>query len=172
MKSAQREFIFTAPGENIDLTELAEEYPLKQTQALILAIDETSAWAAEASEMFGTPDSGALVDYAEWIVEVEDLLENLRDAIDDDKDLMKCRLRGDDEWYEAVDETLSRMPNDNIEFAIEQEEAEQALLDALNRMTGFWIEQVQKRLVTVLQLMSGDGEVLSIVARYQRCKQI
>jgi hypothetical protein len=171
MTQSKRIYAFTAAGEGSQLDELAEAYPLKQTQALVLAIEEVFAWVAKARKMYGDPAPECLQEHSNWLDRVEKLLEELEDAIDDEGDesdaLASCRQRADDPWYDAVDEVLGSFPEDNIEFEADALGDYDDLRRAVERLTEFWLENVRRHLRTVLSVMSGDGEVLGMLARYR-----
>jgi hypothetical protein len=168
MTQSKRIYAFTAAGEGSQLDELAEAYPLKQTQALVLAIEEVFGWATKARKMYGDPAPACLQEHSNWLDRVEELLEELEDAIDDEgDDLARCRQSADDPWYDAVDELLGNFPEDNIEFEADELGEYDDLRGAVERLTSFWLDNVRRHLRTVLSVMSGDGEVLAMLARYR-----
>lgn len=168
MTESKRRYTFTAAGSGSDLAELAEEYPLLQTQTFVLSIEEALSWAALARTMFGTPAHECLAAYSAWLDEVAESLECLMTEIDDNDDLAACRQSADDPWYDSVDELLENFPEDEIQFAADELGNDEELRTSIERMATFWIEQLRRRVVVVLNVMSGDGEVLAMLSHYKR----
>lgn len=168
MTQAKRIYTFTAPGTASNLADLADDYSLKQTQALMLAIEEAINWLALARTMFGTPAHECLAAYSTWLDEVEESLDSLMAEIDEDDDLAACRQSADDPWYDIVDELLANFPQDEIQFDSDEWGNYEELRGALERMATFWVEQLRRRVVAVLNVMSGDCEVLAMLSHYKR----
>ncbi len=168
MIASTRRYTITVGGSVSDLAEIAENYPLKQTQALVLSIEETLGWLALARSMFGTPAPECLGAYSDWLGQVEETLESLVDEIDGDDDLALCRQSADDPWYDSVDELLESFAEIEIEAGADDGGEYGELCIVLARMAHFWLEQLRYRVAAVLKMMSGDGEVLAILAHYKQ----
>ena len=170
-----RIFGFRRHGYMVPLELLAEHYPLKQTQALVLAIEETDHWIALGQEMLGDPAPPCLQDYSDWLVRAAEFLEELRGEIDQESDeedpehndLVTCRQTADDLWYDELDEVIAAFPEDEIELETAEGEDNEDLRDAIERMATFWIDNVRKRLIEIQSAMSGDGDVLGMLRHYQ-----
>ena len=158
MSTSIRTYTFSAPGSGSDLNELSSIYPRKQTQALVLAIEETRDWALRSRKMFGDQPPECLKERAEWLEQVVVTLQNLEEAIDEDDDLEACKLRADDAWYDQISELCDDCPDDRGSNG--------ALHEAVERMSRFWITNVRHHLLTTISVMSGDGEVLAILKKY------
>ena len=158
MSTSMRTYTFSAPGSGSDLNELNSIYPWKQTQALILAIEETRDWALRSRKMFGDHPPECLKERSDWVKRVELSLEGLEDAIEEEDDLEPCRLCADDAWYDAISELCDACPDDRG--------SDGALHEAVERMSLFWITNVRHHLQTTISLMSGDGEVRAILEKY------
>jgi len=168
MPQPKRIYAFTASGNCSKLSEMADEYPNKQTQALILSIEEALDWTSLARKMFNDPPPECLNEYTKWLDQVEDLLEDLQAEIDEDADLAECRQRADEPWYDSVDELLRACPEDEIEFETDKMGGDyEDLRSAFERMVVFWIKNVRQRIVSVQDIMSGDGERLAMLKKYQ-----
>lgn len=155
---------FKHNGDLLNLEDLAEEYPYKQTQALVLAIDEAEVWLALAQKMIGTGHQATqLAEIEQWLQDCAEALEAFSDELDDE-DVARCRLSADHELYELLDELIDNRPNDLVELDVDDE----ALDGAVNRMSEFWVTQVFHRVRDVLTVASGDGEPLAIISRHQR----
>ncbi len=168
MTQSKRRYTFTAAGSGSDLAELAADYPLLQTRALVLSIEEALSWVALTRTMFGTPAHECLAAYSAWLDEVAESLDSLMAEIDEDDDLAACRQSADDPWYETVDELLENFPNDEIQFDADELGDYDELRGSIERMATFWVEQLRRRVVAVLNVMSGDGEVLAMLSHYKR----
>lgn len=168
MTKSKRRYTFTAAGSGSDLDELAEDYPLLQTQALVLSIEEAISWVTLARTMFGTPAHECLAAFSGWLDEVAETLDSLLAAIDEDDDLATCRQSADDPWYDSLDELLEDFPEDEIQFATAELGEDEELRGAIERMATFWVEQLRRRVIVVLNAMSGDCEVLAMLSHYKR----
>ncbi len=168
MTQAKRRYTFTAAGTGSDLADLAEDYPLLQTQALVLSIEEAFNWLTMARAMFGTPAHECLTAYSAWLDQVEETFESLLAGIDEDDDLALCRQSADDPWYDSVDDLLGSFPDDEIQFGTNEWGEYEELRGAFERMATFWAEQLRRRVVAILNLMSGDGEVLAMLSHYKQ----
>ena len=158
MSTSMRTYTFRASGSGSDISELASEYPLKQTQALILAIEETRDWVLRSQKMIGDRPPECLKERSEWLEQVATSLQNLEDAMDEDDDLAACRLGADDPWYDAIIELCEACPDDWG--------SDGALHEAVERMSRFWITNVRHHLQVISSLMSGDGEVIAMLGEY------
>ncbi len=168
MTQDKRRHTFTAAGSGSDLADLAEDYPLLQTQALVLSIEEALSWLTLSRSMFGATAHECLIAYSAWLDQVEETLESLMAEIDEDDDLALCRQSADDPWYDSVEDLLENFPEDEIQFGTDERGDYEALHGAFERMATFWAEQLRRRVVAVLNQMSGDGEVLAMLSHYKR----
>lgn len=158
MNTSKRTYTFIDLGSGSDLNDLVSEYPLKQTQALILAIEEARDWVLRSEKMFGDRPPECLKERSDWLKEVEVLLQSLEEAIDEEDDLEACNLSADDPWYDAIVELGDVCPDDWG--------CDGALHEAVERMSRFWITNVRHHLRVISSLMSGNGEVFSILKKY------
>jgi hypothetical protein len=172
MTLANRRYTVTAAGSGSDLADLAEDYPLLQTQALVLSIEEALSWLTLSRSMFGVPAHDCLTAYSAWLDQVEETLESLMAEIDEDDDLARCRQSADDPWYDSLDDLLENFPEEEIQFGADNLEEYEELRSAFERMATFWAEQLRRRVVAVLNQMSGDGEVLAILSHYKRHRSV
>lgn len=148
----------------INLEDLANEYPYKQTQALILAIDEAEVWLALAQKMIGRGHQATqLADIEQWLQDCAEALDAFSDELDDE-DVAQCRLSADHELYDLLDELIANCPNELIELHVD----DAALDGAVDGMSGFWVQQVLHRVRDVLAVASGNGEPLAILSWHQR----
>lgn len=155
---------FKSDRDLINLEDLAEEYPYKQTQALILAMDEAEAWLALAQKMIGTGHQATqLAEIEQWLQDCAEALDAFSDELDEE-DVAQCRLSADHELYDLLDELIANCPNEFIELDVN----DAALDGAVDRMSEFWVRQVSHRVRDVLRVASGDGEPLGIISRHQR----
>jgi hypothetical protein len=159
----------------VGLELLEKHYPLKQTQALVLAVEETDHWIALGQEMLGDPAPPCLQDYSDWLVRAADFLDELLGAInqetgDEDPEndsLVTCGQTVGNLWYDELDEVIAVFPKDEIELKAAEGEDNEDLRDAVERMATFWIDNVRKRLIEIQSVMSGDGDVLGMLRKYQ-----
>lgn len=159
---------FTCDSQLVDLDELAEEHPSKQTQALLLAIDEARAWIAMAREMIGVPPPKCLAEHEDWLRDASAVLEGIEEDIDDDEDLAQCRQCADDPSYAALDELLDQYPDSELELQV----ADHNLREAVERLSDFWLENTRKLLVRVQSITSGDGEILRMLSRWRALRSL
>lgn len=147
------------------------EYPLRQTQALLLTVDELSAWADQARVAIGTSDMSALSGYRDWLDMIENLIEDLWFAVEEEPDerLITCRLSADDPLIEQIDTVLDNLPS--LEDICDQIRGK-AMGDTLSSLLGFWIQQVEDRLRRLSAIAVGDGEVLAILKRQEALSQL
>jgi hypothetical protein len=170
-----RIFGFRRHGYMVPLELLAEHYPLKQTQALVLAIEETDHWIALGQQMLGDPAPPCLQNYSEWLVRAADFLDELLGAINqetgdedpENKSLVTCGQTAGNLWYDELDEVIAAFPKDGIELKAAEGEDNEDLRDAVERMATFWIENVHRRLVEIKSVMSGSRDVLWMLREYQ-----
>jgi hypothetical protein len=170
-----RIFGFRRHGYMVSLELLEKHYPLKQTQALVLAIEETDHWIALGQEMLGDPAPVCLKLYADWLARAAYFMEDLREEIGknpdgedpEHNDLVACRLTADDLWYDELDEMISSTPEDKVEFESVGGEDYENFRDAVERMASFWIDNVRRRLIEIQSVMSGEGDVLAMLRQYQ-----
>ena len=161
---------------------LAEEFPLRQTQALLITLDEVEAWLTEANNYFGPrhvphrrrrlPPHPCLESHRDWLDMAQNYVFDLRDALeqeDDGGDLMKCRLTADDPLIEALETVLDNCPGDD---EIRDEHLKAPVAETLIALTSFWIDRICQLLKRLLALAMGDGEVLAILNRQKILAQL
>lgn len=171
MSQSGQVLLFETGLEIRDLEALASEYPFKQTQALILAMDETTAWIEMAQKMIGSPAPGCLEEHAKWLefaaTTVQELYENLENEVDED--LTRCNQKADDEDYDALEEVLIAYPD----YGIDPDEGfEEGLVVAFDRMLAFWLENTRNHLARVQSVMSGAEDVMAILSRQKKLDTI
>lgn len=86
--------VFFVDGPLTPPEALAEEFPYRQTQALIITLDEIEAWVEQAKTCFGTLRLSCMDTHREWLDLVQNHTLDMRDALDEieDEDLIACRL--------------------------------------------------------------------------------
>jgi hypothetical protein len=159
----------------VGLELLEKHYPLKQTQALVLAVEETDHWIALGQEMLGDPAPLCLQDYSDWLVRAADFLDELLGAINqetgdedpENNNLVTCCQTAGNLWYDVLGEVIAAFPEDEIELEVAEGEGNEDLRDAVERMATFWIDNVRKRLIEIQSVMSGEGDVLGMLRQYQ-----
>ena len=159
----------------IGLELLEKHYPLKQTQALVLAVEETDHWIALGQEMLGDPAPACLKAYSDWLVRAAYFMEDLREEIDKKTDredpehdnLVACRLAVDDLWYDELDEVISDTPENKVGFETAGGDDYDDLRDAVERMAKFWIGNVLRRLIEIQSVISGERDALGMLRQYQ-----
>jgi hypothetical protein len=167
--------VFFADGPLTPAEFLAEDFPLLQTQALLISLDELEAWIDEAkkhlgpahlSEMHqGLPPRPCLEGHRDWLNMAQNYVLDMRDAVEEDEDggeLLKCRLTADDPLIEALETVLDNCPSED---EIRESYQDVALAETLISLTGFWIERICQLLKRLLSLAMGDGETLAILNR-------
>lgn len=152
----------------------AEDFPYRQTRAVLVTLDELEAWLQQAKTCFGSAPLPLLDRHRQWLAAVEEHLEDIRDALEDDEDeengaLVGCRLSADDPWVESLETLLDNCPDESV---IEVQQADAALAATINSLTEFWIEQIARLLRQELSLITGDGEVLSLLKRQAILAQV
>ena len=90
--------VFFVDGLLTPPEDLAEEFLYRQTQALIITLDEIEAWVEQAKICFGTVRLPCMDAHREWLDLVLNHTLDMRDALeeDEDEDLIACRLTADD----------------------------------------------------------------------------
>lgn len=149
----------------------AEDYPLRQTQALLLTLSELSAWLDQARMSFGGARIPSLDTHHDWFDMVENLVDDVWAAVEDeqDHDVISCHLAADDLLIEELDTVLDNLPSpDDILENLRSE----ALGDVLRSLTSFWVEQLRLRLVRLQSQLMGDGEVLAVLNRQEALAQL
>ena len=149
----------------------ADEYPLRQTQALLVTLEEISAWAEQMRMALGETRVRALEAHFDWLDMVENLVEDTWSAIEDDEDqgVINCQLVADDPLVEEIEMVLDNCPSadDVIEGT-----RNKALGAALASLADFWVEQLRSNIVRMQSVVMGDGEVLAILKRQQRLAKL
>lgn len=174
--------VFLADGPLTPAEYLAKEFPLLQTQALLITLDELEAWVTEAKNRLGSvhipqqrrglPPKLCLESYRDWLDMVQNYVLDMRDAIEEDEDgddLLNCRLTADDPLIEALETVLDNRPSDN---EIRETYRDAALAETLAALTNFWIDRIYQLLKRVLSVATGDGEVLTILNRQKVLAQL
>ena len=111
--------VFLADGPLTPVEFLAEDFPLLQTQALLITLDELEAWVTEAQIRFRpvrvlkerqcSPPKPCLESCREWLDMAQNYVLDMREALEEDEDsddLLKCRLTADDPLIEALETVL------------------------------------------------------------------
>lgn len=162
----QQALVLMAEGQLTPVESIAEDYPLHQTQALAITLEEISAWVEQARRVFGETKPRALDAHFEWFDLVDNLVEDTYSAIeeDEDQDVIKCRLAADDPLMEEIEVVLDNCPSaDEVIEGVRNK----AVGTALASLVDFWVEQLRLRIVRLQAVVMGDGEVLAIINRQQ-----
>jgi len=150
-------------GSKKELEELAESYPKKQTQVLVLTIDDALRWVEFSLEMLGEPSPEFLRDNCKWLHDVEQFLTQMRDEADSDEELSACRQGADDGWYGEMESLREQFPGyedgPNNRGAVRR---------AVERLAELCIENVLRRLGAVQLAMMGDLDILATLERYSK----
>lgn len=174
--------IFFVDGPLTPAEFLAEKFPLRQTQALLITLDELEAWLTEAKNHFGPrhvphkrrgmPPHPCLDSHRCWLDMVQNFALDMRDAFEqdeEDSDLLKCRLTADDPLIEELETVLDYCPGDD---EIRDEHLKAPVAETLIALTSFWIDRICQLLKRLLALAIGDGEVLAILNRQKILAQL
>lgn len=163
--------VFFVDGPLTPAAALAEEFPFRQTQALIMTLDEIEPWVEQAKACFGSSRVPCLDTHREWLDLVLNYTFDVRDALDEgeDKELIACRLAADDWPVEALLTVLDNCPTADD---ITENQRNEAMGETLVSLTGFWIEHIRQLLQRLLSIAIGDGEVLAILHRQQTLAQL
>ncbi len=147
------------------------EYPLKQTQALLLTADELSAWVEQARLAVGGGKLPALDTYLTWLAMIDNLIEDLWLAVEEEEDeqLIACCLSADDPLIELIDLALDLVPEQED---IQEQIRGKAVGATLACLLDFWIKQVKIRPQRLYAVAIGDGEVFSIIERQDALSRI
>lgn len=158
--------VFFVDGPLTPPDALADEFPFRQTQALIITLDEIEAWVEQAKICFGTVRLSCMDAHREWLDLVLNLTLDMRDALDEDedKDLIACRLTADDPLFEALLTVFDNCPDGD---EITENQRNEAVGETLVSLTSFWIQHLQMLLKRLLSTVTGDGEVLAIIHRQE-----
>ncbi len=142
------------------------EFPYRQTQALIITLDEIEAWVEQAKICFGTAHLPCMDAHREWLDQVLNHTLDMRDALDEeeDEDLIACRLTAEDPLVEALLTVLDNCPDGE---EITEHQRNEAVGETLVSLTSFWIQHLQMLLKRLLSTVTGDGEVLAIIHRQE-----
>lgn len=173
----RRPLVFFSDGILAPPEFFEEDFPLRQTQALLMTLDELEAWVDEAKRRFGKVDlppkrrgshpRPRLSVHREWLDMVENCVMDMREAINDDdgnEDLLTCRLSADDNLTEMLETVLDQCPSGDD---VLDEESNLALVEILSSLSSFWIDHIACLLKRLLAQVTGDGEVLAIHKRQE-----
>lgn len=159
----QQALVFFREGAFSRADELALEFPLRQTQALIMLLDEIEAWVDLAKTCFGETCLLCMETHYEWLMMVENHVLDVRDALEEgDEGLIACRLTADDLVLEALLTVLDNCPDDDD---IRDLMKDSVIAQTLESLTDFWIVHIRQLLSRLLAHASGDGEVLAMLKR-------
>jgi len=174
--------VFFVDGPLTPAAFLAEEFPLLQTQALLITLDELEAWIDEAKNRLGPahvpkkrrglPPTPCLENYRDWLDLAQNYVLDMRDAFEEDEDggeLLKCRLTADDPLIDALETVLDNCPSED---EIRESYQDTAVAETLLSLTGFWIERICQLFKRLLSLAMGDGEPLAILKRQKVLAQL
>jgi len=163
--------VFFVDGPLTPAEVLAEEFPFRQTQALIMTLDEIEAWVEQAKECFGPSRVPCLDSHREWLDLVLNYTLDVRDALEEgeEKKIIACRLSADDWPVEALLTVLDNCPTGDD---ITENQRNEAMGDTLVSLTGFWIEHIRQLLKRLLSQVIGDGEELAILHRQETLSQL
>lgn len=163
--------VFFADGPLTPAEALAEEFPFRQTQALIMTLDEIEAWVEQAKVCFGSARVPCLDTHREWLDLVLNYTLDVRDALDEgeEKEIIACRLSADDWPVESLLTVLDNCPSGDD---ITENQRNEAIGETLVSLTGFWIERIRQLLKRFLNIAMGDGEVLAILHRQEALAQL
>ena len=158
--------VFFVDGPLTPPEALAEEFPYRQTQALIITLNEIETWVEQAKICFGTVRLPCMDAHREWLDLVLNHTLDMRDALEEDKeeDLIGCRLTADDPLVEALLTVLGNCPHRD---EIIENQRNEAVGETLVSLTSFWIQHLQMLLKRLLSTVTGDGEVLAIIHRQE-----
>ena len=158
--------VFMTDSELITAEALAENFPFGQTQALLMTLEEISAWAEQARTSFGETKVRVLEAHFDWLDMVENLVADTWSAIEDDEDqdVVRCQLVADDPLVEAMEVVLDNCPS--VDDVIDGMR-DKAVGAALASLADFWVEQLRLRVIRLQSVAMGDGEVLAILKRQQ-----
>lgn len=158
--------VFFVDGPLTPPEALAEEFPYRQTQALIITLDEIEAWVEQAKTCLGTVRLSCMDTHREWLDLVLNHTLDMRDALDEDEDedLIACRLTADDPLVEALLTVLDNCPDGD---EITENQRNEAVGETLVSLTSFWIQHIQMLLKRLLSAVTGDAEVLAIIHRQE-----
>lgn len=163
--------VFCVDGLLTPVSYYEAEYPLRQTQALLLTLDELSAWLDQARSSLGSGEFSALSGYRDWLDLIENLIEDLWFAVEEEPNqaLLACCLSADDPFIEQIETVLDNIPSSED---LREQIRGKALADTLASLLGFWITQLSARLNRLLSIATGDGEVLAVLQRQEALNQI
>lgn len=171
----KRPMLFGIEGELADVELYSEDFPLKQTQALLITLDDIEAWVSHAKDHFGSDSLRSLAKHKNWLSIVENYVLEVRDVLDygydDDEDddielrrVIRCRLNADDPLVESLEAVFSDFPDDDD---ISEHQKGKAVAQTLISLTRFWMDQIYQLLQRMLSIITGDGEVLTILKRHE-----
>lgn len=143
---------------------LAEDYPLLQTKALLATLGEIELWAKQARICLG-PKVPCLEAHREWLDMVENHVEDMLDALEEDnKELESCQLDADDPLVEALETVLGCCPEDD---EIRDKLRNKSVAEPLVSLSAFWINQIQLLLKRLLGQVTGSREVFATIKRQE-----
>lgn len=153
----------------------AQGFPLKQTQSLLMTLDEIDAWVVHAKKHFGNESLASLNDHKEWLDMVENHTMDIRYVIEEGNDsneeaylerkrAIACILSAEDILVESLESVIDNRPHND---AILNEQRSKALAQTLASLTSFWIDQIHLLLKRLLSIITGDSEVVAILKRQE-----
>jgi hypothetical protein len=171
----KRPMLFVIEGELSEVELYSEDFPLKQTQALLITLDEIDVWVSHAKDHFGGDSLRSLAEHKNWLSIVENYVLEVRDVLDygydgdedDDIELRRviaCRLNADDPLVESLEAVFSDFPDDDD---ISEHQKGKAVAQTLISLTRFWMDQIHQLLQRLLSIITGDGEVMTILKRHE-----
>lgn len=158
----KRIFLFEGPGVMPDVATLETDFPTTRLRALTLLANELYDWAEMALSLMDRHVE-ALSEYISWLEDVRDTADALCESMgeEDEVDIFDgC----DSECYGMVEETLTMRPS--IKCPIRP--INNPVLDALECMCEFWIDNVALRLEKILVLLLNDGYPLLEIEQHKR----
>lgn len=174
MERMKRPMLFGVEGELAAIESYAEYFPLMQTQALLITLDEIEAWVSHAKSHFGSESLRSIQGHKKWLEMVSGYVSEVRDVLedgcdgdeDDDIDVRRviaCRLNADDFLVESLEAAFLDFPEDED---ISDHQKGKAIAQTLISLTRFWMDQIYLLLQRLHSIITGDGEVLAILKRH------
>ncbi|WP_153111588.1 hypothetical protein [Propionivibrio limicola] len=162
-------YLIVDTGLSMDTADdLAEDYPFRQTQALLMVIGEADAWINCACQHIGQTPPACLASVVQWLARAEDFLGDITEEIEDgNEDVSLGRLSADDDLYDLLDEIITGKPEWDCWDEDDDSLPDEATYNTLISLVEFWIDNVETHLIRVQQHFIGDGEVLGILSRQQ-----
>ena len=135
-----------------DISDLKDKYPIKNTQALILLIEEALRWISRAHNLFGSSPPTCLKARLNWLAKVEKTLKKFEIAIEEGKYLAGPDLGADVAWCKTIDKLLNAFPEDELGD-------EGDLYEVIDNLSSFWLDNIYSKLNNTRSVMSGDADV-------------